>query len=114
MQAHTQRDSYEEEREEKKKIDLHAMSKDMSFPFEAVCEAAAAELAGNTLLCTAWPRAVAAAVADGRCKDFWEIEFQNTANSHMSKNKPPHPHTYRLIRFFFPYFMYFLQTYQYS
>lgn len=77
------------------------MSKDMSFPFEAVCEAAAAELAGNTLLCTAWPRAVAAAVADGRCKDFWEIEFQNTANSHMSKNKPPHPHTYRLIRFFF-------------
>lgn len=77
MQAHTQRDSYEEEREEKK-IDLHAMSKDMSFPFEAVCEAAAAELTGNTLLCTAWPRAVAAAVADGRCKDFWEIEFQNS------------------------------------
>lgn len=78
MQAHTQRDSYEEEREEKKKIDLHAMSKDMSFPFEAVCEAAAAELTGNTLLCTAWPRAVAAAVANGRCKDFWEIEFQNS------------------------------------
>lgn len=48
------------------------MSKDMTFPLEAVGEAAATELTGKTLLCTARPRATAAATAGGRCKDPWE------------------------------------------
>lgn len=50
--------------------DLHAVSQDMPFPFEAVGEAAAAELAGKSLLSTAWPRACTA----GGCEDFWEKE----------------------------------------
>lgn len=50
------------------------MSKDMPLPIEAVGEAAATELTGKTLLCTAGHRAAAAA-ATGRCKDLWEIEF---------------------------------------
>lgn len=51
------------------------MSEDMSFPLEAVGEAAAAELTGETLLYTARPRAAAGA-AGGRRKDLWEIEFK--------------------------------------
>lgn len=51
------------------------MSQDVSFPLQAVCEAAAAELAGETLLCAALPRAAVGA-AGGRREDFWEIEFK--------------------------------------
>lgn len=42
------------------------MSKDMSFPLEAVGEAAATELAGETLLDSARPRVAAAAATAGR------------------------------------------------
>lgn len=44
------------------------MSQDMSFPLEAVGEAAATELTGEALLDTARHRA-----AGGRRKDLWEI-----------------------------------------
>ncbi len=47
----------------------------MSLPLEAVSEAAATELTGETLLCTARPGAAAGA-AGGRCKDLWEIELK--------------------------------------
>lgn len=47
----------------------------MSFPLEAVGEAAATELARETLLYTARPRGAAGA-AGRRCKDLWEIEFK--------------------------------------
>lgn len=47
----------------------------MSFPLEAVGEAAATELARETLLYAARPRGAAGA-AGGRCKYLWEIEFK--------------------------------------
>lgn len=53
------------------------MSKDMSFPLEAVGEAAATELAGETLLDSTRPRvAAAAATAGRRWKDLWETELK--------------------------------------
>lgn len=51
------------------------MPKDMSFPLEAVGEAAATELTGETLLYAARPGAAAGA-AGGRCENLWEIEFK--------------------------------------
>lgn len=51
------------------------MTQDMSFPLEAVGEAAAAELTGETFLHAARPRAAAGA-AGGWRKDLWEMEFK--------------------------------------
>lgn len=48
------------------------MSQDMSFPLEAVGEAAATELTGEALLDSARHRAAVDA-AGGRRKDLWEI-----------------------------------------
>lgn len=47
------------------------MSQDVAFPLQAVGEAAAAELAGETLL------GAAVGAAGGGRKDFWEPEFRS-------------------------------------
>lgn len=59
----------------KQKEYSHAVSQDVSFPLEAVCEAAAAELARETLLCAARSRAAVGA-AGWRSKDLWETDFK--------------------------------------
>lgn len=50
------------------------MPQDVAFPLQAVGEAAAAELAGETLLAAA-----AVGAAGGRRKGFWETEFRSVS-----------------------------------
>lgn len=52
------------------------MPQDVAFPLQAVGEAAAAELAGETLLAAA---AAAVGAAGGRRKGFWETEFRSVS-----------------------------------
>lgn len=51
------------------------MPQDVAFPLQAVGEAAAAELAGETLLAAA----AAVGAAGGRRKGFWETEFRSVS-----------------------------------